>query len=118
MSFLLRGKAPTSYYGEFFKINVWSWHMLWSGVQEASPDGADISNWYTNSGELVDAEKCLIISNAIKDIGFEAFSKLAWSSFYSRHKSVKTLALKSGIPPGEIRLFVRFMEDSGGFYIE
>jgi len=56
--------------GGYFRNNVWWWRPLWNYVAELCDDiltEEDIENGHSNSGQLIDQEKCLVIAKRLVD---------------------------------------------------
>ena len=56
--------------GAYFRNNVWWWRPLWNYVTELCDDiltEEDIEHGHSNSGRLIDQEKCLVIAKRLVD---------------------------------------------------
>lgn len=60
------GKSPSTEVGEYFRRSVWSWHPLWTFVEEAVPHLAErVTYGHTNDGDGLDAEGSVLLAHEL-----------------------------------------------------
>ena len=102
------GINPKSRRGKYFDRNVWHWGPLAALIKALFPkESAPCKSWSHNDGQGLNAKQAAALARALQkaiDNGRvrDAISRYAW---------------KYGLELPEVKRFLAFLEDCGGFVI-